>query len=256
MHRLRRVYRAALVVIACLAGLAAVIFLFPLFRPLGETRAQRCRDRVQVFWFRRLLVILGVYVCRRGRAEARPCLWAANHVSWLDIVVLGSEGPVTFVAKQDVAEWPLFGFLARRTGTLFLRRGDREDTLRVGESMTWLLRQGRTLVLFPEGTSSRGESVLRFHPRLFQPARLAGVPVQPVALGYRGEAREVIPFVGDASFLPHLFSVLILARIPVELRYETTIQGDNMTRDELARRARQAIVDGLGTSAAMQRQVA
>jgi 1-acyl-sn-glycerol-3-phosphate acyltransferase len=245
-----------LVIIACLAGLVVVVFLFPPARLLGETTAQCYRDRVQVFWFRCLLVILGVHVCRHGRAETRPSLWVANHVSWLDIVVLGSEAPVTFVAKQDVAEWPLFGFLARRIGTLFLRRGDRENTLRVSESMTWLLRQGRTLVLFPEGTSSRGECVLRFHPRLFQPAKLAGVPVQPVALGYMGEARRVIPFIGDASFLPHLLRILTLASIPVELRYETTIQVGDMTRDELARRARQAIVEGLGASAAARRHVA
>lgn len=256
MCRLRQLRRAVLVIIACLAGLLAVVFLFPLSQPLGEARTRHFRDQVQVLWFRCLLFILGVHVCRHGRASVRPCLWVANHISWLDIVVLGSEGPVTFVAKQDVAEWPLFGFLARRTGTLFLRRGDREDTLKVSESMVRMLRQERTVVLFPEGTSSRGESVLRFHSRLFQPAKLAGVPVQPVALAYRGEARRVVPFVGEASFLPHLLSVLMLARIPVELRYETTIQIHNATRDELARQARQAIVRGLGDSAETRRQAA
>jgi 1-acyl-sn-glycerol-3-phosphate acyltransferase len=255
MPRFRQAYRAFLVALACLGGIAAAVLLFPPLRVLGEGRAQALRDRVQMAWFRSFLLILGVRVERRGRWRTGAPLWVANHISWLDIVVIGAQAPLTFISKQDVAGWPVFGFLASRTGTLFLRRGDREDTQRVGERMTWLLRQKRTLLLFPEGTSSSGETVLRFHPRLFQPAKRAGVAVQPIALAYRGEAGKIAPFVGEASFLPHLLRMLRVPQTVAELSFGPPIDSELLNRDELAQAARQTIVDCLGKTEA-RRQVA
>ncbi|MDD2769492.1 MAG: lysophospholipid acyltransferase family protein [Methylococcus sp.] len=255
MPRFRQVYRALLILLACLGAIAAVVLLFPLLRVLGEGRAQAIRDKVQIAWFRSFLVILGVRVCRSGLWNTAAPLWASNHISWLDIVVLGAQSPLTFISKQDVAGWPVFGFLASRTGTLFIRRGDREDTQRVSERMTWLLRQRRTLLLFPEGTSSSGETVLRFHPRLFQPAKRAGIAVQPIALAYRGEGSDAVPFIGDASFLPHLLAVLMIPRLTVELSFGTAIDSEHASRDDLAQTARQIVIDCLGKSEA-QRQVA
>ncbi|MGI2324567.1 MULTISPECIES: lysophospholipid acyltransferase family protein [unclassified Methylococcus] len=255
MPRFRQAYRAVLVTAACLGGMAAVVLLFPPLRALGENRAQCLRDRVQMAWFRTLLLILGVHVERRGRWNPDAPLWVANHISWLDIVVIGAQAPLTFISKQDVAGWPVFGFLARRTGTLFLRRGDREDTQRLGERMTWLLRQKRTLLLFPEGTSSSGETVLRFHPRLFQPAKRAGVAVQPVALAYRGDAGKIAPFVGEAAFLPHLLRMLGIPRTVAELSFGLAIDSEHLNRDELAHAARQTVVGCLGKGET-RRQVA
>ncbi|QXP85297.1 lysophospholipid acyltransferase family protein [Methylococcus sp. ANG] len=255
MPRFRQAYRAILVAAACLGGMAAVVLLFPPLRVLGENRAQSLRDRVQMAWFRSFLLILGVHVERRGRWNPNAPLWVANHISWLDIVVIGAQAPLTFISKQDVAGWPVFGFLASRTGTLFLRRGDRDDTQRLGERMTWLLRQRRTLLLFPEGTSSNGETVLRFHPRLFQPAKRAGVAVQPVALAYRGEAGKIAPFVGEASFLPHLLQMLRVPRTLAELSFGAAIDSEHLNRDELAHAARQTVVGCLGKAEA-RRQVA
>ncbi|QJD28970.1 lysophospholipid acyltransferase family protein [Methylococcus geothermalis] len=255
MPRFRQAYRAFLVALACLGGMAAVVLLFPPLRILGENRAQALRDRVQMAWFRSFLLILGVHVERRGQWNPDAPLWVANHISWLDIVVIGAQAPLTFISKQDVAGWPVFGFLASRTGTLFLRRGDREDTQRVGERMTWLLRQRRTLLLFPEGTSSSGEGVLRFHPRLFQPAKRACVAVQPIALAYRGSAGEIVPFVGEASFLPHLLRMLMMPRTVVELSFGPAIDSEHLNRDELAHAARRTVVDCLGKTE-VRRQVA
>lgn len=256
MPRFRQGYRALLVLLACLGALAAVILVFPVLRLLGEVPAQSLRDKVQIAWFRCFLVTLGVRVSRRGQWSPNAPLWVANHISWLDIVVLGAQAPLTFIAKQDVAGWPIFGFLASRTGSLFIRRGDPEDTKRVGERMTWLLRQGRTLLLFPEGTSSSGESVLRFHPRLFHPAKRAGVAVQPIALDYKDKAGEIVPFIGDASFLPHLLAVLTIPRISVELSFGAEIDSEHLNRDELAHCARQTVVDCLGTPGVRRRRVA
>lgn len=246
MRHFRRCSRALLILFMFAAGLIAVAMLFPLCRAVPGARATRLQDRIQCGWHRAVRKVLNIRVRCSGVIDDEATLWVSNHVSWLDIVVLGSLRPLIFVAKSEVGAWPIVGFMARRNGTLLVRRGDAASTRRTAEAMAWSLRQKRRIMLFPEGTSSNGERVLRFHSRLFQPAILIGGKVQAVALAYRGEARSLAPFVGDDEFLPHLWDLLAATQISVDLTFCAPVSAGDGSRDTLARALHRQIAEVLG----------
>lgn len=137
-------------------------------------------------------------------------LVAANHLSYLDVLLLGAEAPGTFVCKSEVAHWPILGPLLRRAGTLFVDRSSRRDAARL---VDLLARRpaDELVVLFPEGTTSAGHEVLPFHSPLLAPWADPRRLVQPAALGYRtaaGDAATRVSYWGDATFGPHLFHLL------------------------------------------------
>lgn len=244
MLNLRRTIKASLIVLLFLWGLVTVSAIIPLIRCLSQQSAH-ITDRIRQHWCRAVCCVLGVRITVHGTPEPAAGLTVANHISWLDIVVLGSLLPLTFVAKLEVAAWPVLGYLAKRTGTLFIRRGDAEHTAAACEQMAWQLRQGRRVMLFPEGTTTRGGRVMRFHAKLLQPAQLAQVPVQAVALRYRNEAATVAPFVDDDAFLPHLLNLLKLEQVNVTVHFCAPLSA-GQHRDTLARATRNQVLAALG----------
>jgi 1-acyl-sn-glycerol-3-phosphate acyltransferase len=187
----------------------------------------------------------------------------ANHLSYLDVVVLGSLVEATFVAKADVAGWPGLGRLAARVGTIFLDRTRKRDLLRVIPLVEARLRANETVVFFPEGTSSGGGEVLRFRSSLFEAPRRAGRATAGAALSYSTrdgdpDPAEAVCWWGDMEFLPHLFGLMKLSgvRATVEWLPETYRASD---RKRLAARIHAAIertrgkamasgTDGLGAA--------
>ncbi|HUL11932.1 MAG TPA: lysophospholipid acyltransferase family protein [Methylococcaceae bacterium] len=244
MASFRLWYKSLLVAGMFVYGMIAVGAIMPLLGFLAGRRAAAIHDRIRLNWNRTICRILNVHLEIHGEPNEDAQLLIANHISWLDIIAIGSQQPVTFVAKQEVAAWPVMGYLARRTGTLFVRRGDADQTAAIAEQMTWLLRQGKRIMLFPEGTTTTGERVLRFHSRLFQPAQLAQVRVQAVALAYRGEVREIAPFIGEDEFLPHLLRLLRRQRIDIHLHYCPPLPA-SLHRDVLAQTTRKQIVSAI-----------
>lgn len=226
------------------AGVCAVALLLPASRVLGLARQRRVRDFINRAWCGTAAGVLGLRVACRGEAPITGVV-AANHISWLDVIVLGMHRPLTFVAKSEVAAWPVIGYLAGQAGALFVQRGDARANRLLAEQMCWRLRRRETVVLFPEGTTSRGDRVLRFHPRLFKPALAVQVPVQPVAIAYLGAASAKVPFVEDDEFLPHLWALLAEREIAAEVHYGAPI-GHAVSRDELARQARLCVAAQLG----------
>ena len=161
-----------------IAGWATIVFVFPRLDV-----AQR-QARVQS-WARRMLGVLGISVVVRGEAPTHgPLLLVANHISWLDILVMHAAHHCRFVSKADVKAWPLIGALATGGGTLYIERESRRDAMRVVHRMAASLRAGDILAVFPEGTTSDGVSLLPFHGNLIQAAISADAPVQPVALRF------------------------------------------------------------------------
>ena len=204
MYReLRRLTRAGLLALHLL--LAVSIALCVLLMPSYALR--RHVPKLSAWWLRRGIAILGVRVLARGRPHDAPVLMLANHISWLDILVLATQSDSGYVAKAEVAQWPLLGWLFQVGGTEFVRRGSMEDLTRVLEQMAWRLKAGQQLTVFPEGTS--GATVLpgRFRPRLLQAAVAAKVPVQPVAI-YYGSHPESLAFVGEESFVHNLWTLM------------------------------------------------
>ncbi len=140
-------------------------------------------------WAHRMLGILGIELVVLGTPPAHgPVLLVSNHLSWLDILTLHAARHVRFVSKAEVRHWPLIGALATGAGTLYIERERRRDAMRVVHHMTEALRAGDLVAVFPEGTTSDGETLLPFHANLLQAAISAGAPVQPAALRFADAA--------------------------------------------------------------------
>jgi lyso-ornithine lipid O-acyltransferase len=159
---------------------------------------------------RGVLASLGIRVTVEGERPARG-LVVANHLSYIDIAIFSSVMPCCFVSKKEVIRWPFFGKAARVGGTLFLDRSSLASANTVAALIGERLSQPIPILLFPEGTSTDGGQVHRFHGRLIQPAVELGAPITAAAVRYVPKSntleRELCWF-GDAKFLPHLFRIL------------------------------------------------
>ena len=147
-----------------------------------------------------LVRLLGLRVERSGRLPRGLCVVVANHRSYVDIPLMMSQTPSTFLAKSEIARWPLFGAAARLCGTVFVERDDRGSRKRALEHLGGLLDGGERIIVFPEGTTSTGPGCLPFRPGVFRLAAAKGIAVVPVAIAYR-DARDA--WVDDASFVGH-----------------------------------------------------
>lgn len=217
--------------------------------PGASARLARARRR----WFSQVLGVVGVRVRWYGEAARGPALVVANHVSWLDIPLLGMILDVHFVSKSEIARWPFIGWLARRHETLFIRRGGHESDVMV-RKITGALARGQSVVVFPEATTTRGDTVRRFHPRLFAAAIAAGSPVQPVAIDYGrepdGSPSRAAYTAGDLLF-PHVWRLLLRDHTDVRVRVLAPLSvGPESIRGDLATTARAEIVNALALPAA------
>lgn len=195
---------------------------------------------------RRNMEILGIDLEVTGKPCPLPHIVVANHISWMDILCLGAVVPGHYVAKAEIDRWPLIGPLVRSGGTLYLTRERARQNLSIVEKISGVIQQGKRVVLFPEGTTSDGSSVLRFHSSLLQGACRTGCLVQPVLLFYPDPAdpRRINPlaaFVGDDDLAGNVWRMLGQPRLKAQLTFLSPLEpGEN--RHELAEAARQAIL--------------
>ena len=249
MTRARLYWRLLRVSAVILLGLLLAAVL-----ALGERLALRAsvqgRQRLTRWFMARLATALPFRVQVIGELPAKPMLWVANHVSWCDIPLLGMLRPLSFLAKAEVARWPVLGWLARQAGTLFIRRGA-GDAAQINQQLANHLHQGRHLLIFPEGTSTDGSSVRTFHPRLFACAIQAGCAVQPVAIRYlrNGKPDTVAPFIGDDELPAHLRRLLASDVAEVEIHLLLPIAANTLSRRAIAERAQLAIERALAGQA-------
>lgn len=175
---MRALLRVARALAHALGGWFTIVFVFPRLSPAQQ------HVRVQA-WAWRMLRIMGIELVVHGTPPLTgPVLLAANHISWLDILVMHAARHCRFISKSEVHHWPLIGRLATGAGTLYIEREKRRDAMRVVHHMAESLRAGEVLAVFPEGTTTDGTRLLPFHGNLVQAAISAGAPVQPVALRY------------------------------------------------------------------------
>ncbi|APZ43704.1 lysophospholipid acyltransferase family protein [Acidihalobacter ferrooxydans] len=259
MRTARRFARLLLLLLHIALGVVLTVLLT---RP-RQTAPSALFDAIAGWWRARIARIVGVRVQTRGRPLDGPALLVSNHISWLDIAVLGGIAPLSFLSKSEVRHWPILGWLAARGGTLFIRRGAREAADNAAEQITWHLIRGRKVLLFPEGTTGDGSTVRTFHPRLFSAAVLADVLIQPVALRYtkpqgqpRGTPHPTAPFIGDDTFPAHLWRVLAEPCIVAEVTFLPPIHAQGEDRKTLARHARESIARRLDGNVAAQGETA
>ncbi|MBS0329172.1 MAG: 1-acyl-sn-glycerol-3-phosphate acyltransferase [Proteobacteria bacterium] len=239
---LRRVLRIGLLALHLAWGVVLAGLIFPLLSP-----AQR--DRRIMAWARRLLRVLGV----RLKADTAPrlpggALLVCNHVSWLDIYLIYAAQRVHFVSKAEVRNWPVAGWLAHKTGTLFIERGRRADTARINTEMRALMQSGAWVAVFPEGTTGDGKGLRRFMPSLLQPAVELNCPIVPAALRYRtldGEYSAAPAYIDDLSMWQSLKQIVSEPGLVAELHFGDPILPNGHRRD-LAAQAEAATAGLLG----------
>jgi len=238
--------RAVLLVLHLLLGLAIVYGVFP-FCSLPA------RNRINRWWSGWLVRLCGArlrisgtpldaQLAATGLAPgSRGRLLLANHVSWIDIFAINAALPGRFVAKSEIGRWPLLGALVTRAGTLYIERGRRHAVAGANDRVHAHLRAGESIVVFPEGTTGRGDDLLPFHSNLLAPALQGGAEVWPVVLRYteRGAFSDAAAFVGELSLVASLGKVLVAERMEIEVAFLTALDAaayDN--RHALARDAR------------------
>ncbi|MEN3294306.1 MAG: 1-acyl-sn-glycerol-3-phosphate acyltransferase [Burkholderiales bacterium] len=241
-------YRLLRIALHLFAGLLTCALVFPLVNAAGRTaRIHR--------WSKKLLAQCGVRVeisRATGTQPASPALIVANHLSWLDIFVINSLYPCRFVAKSDIRDWPLIGWLCDKAGTVFIARGKVRDVRRIYEGLVASLHAGEHVAFFPEGTTSTQGTVLPFHANLFEAAIEAAVPIQPFALRYvdaKGNLHPAVEFVGETTFVHSMLTILKSSGIVAQLVVLPSIAINGTShRRELAQAARASIGNALGKS--------
>jgi 1-acyl-sn-glycerol-3-phosphate acyltransferase len=216
-------------------------------------RAAPVRKRALVgWWAAKLLRIVGVTTRVEGMPPGEAeigAMIAANHVSWLDIFALSSVRPTRFIAKSEIRDWPAAGWVVERAGTIFVRRERRHDTARINELVHDALMQGDRVGLFPEGTTTEGDRLLKFHSSLFEPAVANRAHVHPCAIRYEhadGTLCRALAYVGEISFMQSLGLTIRQRGVVARLAFAPVIETDGRTRREVAGAARASVATLLG----------
>ncbi len=248
--------RFALYVRKVFASLGAVIEGFYLVyrHQLYKDPNNPVNTRYVQYFCRKLCKVFNIDVKVHGEIPRKPALWVSNHISWLDVAVLGSGARVFFLAKAEIEKWPLLGKLAKGGGTLFIKRGS-GDSIKIREQIAAFLKQDTPVLFFPEATTSDGSCIKKVHGRLLGAAIEAEHPVQICLICYvnkNGELDMVAPFIGEMTFAEHVQNVLEMPKVTAHLTALPAIESAGHTVDSLTREVQHKMTEGL---AALQAQV-
>lgn len=233
--------------------------LWALFYPsLKKTRQQK----ILKTWSKQLLDILNIGLQIEGQQSTRGeggCLIVANHVSWVDIFVLNAIHPSRFIAKSEVRDWPIIGWLSQRVGTIFIDRELRQKASEISLRVSLLLEHGVSIGLFPEGTTTDGKQVGHFHSALMQPAIDAGVRLYPIAIRYQNESGETsiaAAFIGDTTLVQSIWRILRSPHLNALVVFTPAMLTVSENRRVLARAAQNVIAQALQTIGTTQQEQA
>lgn len=224
MRRFRLAYKLPAVVLTT-AFFASIPALARLVAPGRRRAVARIGAASCRLWGKTMCAILGIRCDVEGKVPREGTfLVASNHVSYVDILVLGSLYPSLFLAKREIASWPVFGWIARGAGTVFVDRDQAKDVVRAGREMSDRLELGLPLTIFPEGRSSRGVEILPFQPALLEPAARAGVPCWAASISYETPGSALPPsrticWHDSESFLTHFPRLVGLRRVVARVRF-------------------------------------
>jgi 1-acyl-sn-glycerol-3-phosphate acyltransferase len=211
-------------------------------------------QKIPVYWHKASLAVSGLRVNVIGTpSPVTPTLFVSNHSSYWDIVVLGSLIEGSFIAKKEIASWPIISFLAKLQKTYFVDRKPRHAQEQLDDLATFL-EGDRNLILFPEGTSNDGNRVYPFKPTLFRVAEHADLTIQPVTVVYplldgmpmhRG-LRPLTAWYGDMDLFSHLWTVLSMGTLQVDVVFHDPLDSKAFSsRKDLAKTAHDLIEQGL-----------
>jgi 1-acyl-sn-glycerol-3-phosphate acyltransferase len=242
MRRLRAAWRVTRVLVHALHGVAIALLRFPSL----DTAARRVRVQ---WWAATMLRVAGVRLEATGGPREGGTLLVSNHVSWLDIVAIHALAPrARFVSKADVRHWPLLSRLVDAGGTLYLERERKRDAMRVVHRVSEALAAGDMVVVFPEGTTGEGRTLLPFHANLLQAAIATATPVQPVALRFSDATDAFSPavaYVGDTTLAQSLWRVASAEGLRVRVQFLEAMPSAGAERRALGEQLRARIAAAL-----------
>lgn len=240
-----RSYRIGRIVIHTLVGLGIAAFVLPF------TGKRNTLGLIQ-WWCGGLLRAFNIKVLTFGdtpKPNMQGVMFVANHVSWADIHALNSLIPLRFVAKSDIKNWPVFGYLVEKANTLFIERSKRQAAGRIVDTVCASLVAGDNICYFPEGTTTDGTQILPFKSSVLQAAINANTQVWPVAIRYShddGRINTHMAYAGETSLIESMQQVLAQANPRVEMHFLPLIDAHNQNRRDLTQAAHQAIATCLG----------
>ncbi len=227
-----------------LVGAMTVALLFPRLDRLEQGR------RV-TRWSSGMVRLMGIRLVVHGRAprlRGNGALIVANHISWLDIHLLHSVLPCRFIAKADIARWPLFGWLAAQAGTLFLAREKRSAIRKMNATIASLLAEGECLALFPEGTTTAGDQVLPFRSALLEPVIQSNANIFPASVRYldaQGQRTEIPAYYGEMTLVKSLWRIACAEPFTAEIVFMMPIAAGTRNRRGLVSEVEDQIRFGL-----------
>ena len=231
MKYLRIAYRLTALVLLSISGLVLMGIYSP--RKSSSEKHQSLTQKqknIREWWLKKVVSIVGINLTVKGDSHTEHALWVSNHISWLDIPIIGSEG-AAFLSKAEVRKWPVIGWLGEKGGTVFIKRGGKNASQTASKKIAETINGGDNILIFPEATTSNGQDLKRFHARIFAPAIDHHLPVQPIAIRYLNAQGELHPSVvwGDESFMTNLLSILGETGIHVELTFCPIVEGHKFT---------------------------
>lgn len=239
----RWLYRGALFLLQSTVFLVITVALQGRFGRALSFRGRTLAEWALNAWSNLTCRAFGIVPDIRGRPLDGPVLLVANHLSWADIQALHSVAEMSFVAKAEIAGWPVFGFLASRGGTIYHERGSHDSAHGAVAQMLSRLDEGGRVAIFPEGGILPGSHVKRFHARLFKVAVEAGCPVQPTMIRYvrRGRIDEEATFLPGENFAQNLLRLMGRPACRAEVRFLEAFETGDRPRRELAGQAEAAV---------------
>jgi len=247
MSALRKFYRVILFGLWLIVGIILTgTFLRNTMPPHGVS------STVVKKWLGIAAGIFGVKIKYFGTPLPEKTLFVSNHISWLDILILGSIVPIHFLSKYEVKNMPVVGWLATRAGTLYIKRGNKQSATESSSEITTVLNQQHNSLIFAEGTTTDGH-IKKFHSRMLQSAIDAHAMVQPVAIFYpvknpdthEIEINPVTLFLGNSTIGQSFNRITHASSINVEVHFLEPINSTDKTRDEIAQHAFDEVVDAI-----------
>jgi 1-acyl-sn-glycerol-3-phosphate acyltransferase len=240
--KLTQIFRAIRLIFHIISGLVQSAIYPRLSQPAQKNMSKN--------WSVGLLSILSIRLRLSGTlpdAKDQPVMLVANHVSWLDVYSLITVCPSRFVAKSEIRGWPFLGWLSRNVGTLFIERKKITDIVRINQDISNALTTGDIVAIFPEGTTSDGTTVKKFHASLLQSAVEVEASLYPVAIRYydTSGALSKAPAYVNVSLLESLGLILKQPWIEVELIFSGPVNSSGKNRQELARTTQQIVTNAL-----------
>ncbi len=244
-HPVVQAYRGTRVVVHTLVGLTLTLAVVPICSHSAKQRLTR-------WWCAGLLKCFNLQVIATGKLpDKQPSgnLFVANHISWVDIHALNSISPLRFVAKSEIRNWPVFGYLASKSGTIFINRDDRKGALEIIEELKQHLQDGINACYFPEGTTTEGNHLLPFKGSIMQAALNAQADVIPVAIRYPLSSEQIdtrLAYAGDTTLIGSIRNILRITAPKVEIHFMDAISTQDKSRQDINKTAQQAIKQHLG----------